>query len=88
MYYTGKTIMIDHGNALSSIMIHMSKIAVQEGQFVDQGAYLGDIGQTGRATGPHLHWGVFLGNVAVDPALVLQTLAAQPNQTASGAVSE
>jgi murein DD-endopeptidase MepM/ murein hydrolase activator NlpD len=76
MYYTGKTLMIDHGYGLMSIMIHLNKIAVQNGQRVRQGDALGEVGKTGRATGPHLHWGMSLGNIAIDPEAVLALLPA------------
>ncbi len=71
MFLMGKTVMIDHGHGLQSIYIHMSEILVREGQKVKKGAPVGKIGMTGRTTGPHLHWGVSLKNVALDPLLLL-----------------
>lgn len=71
MYYTGKTVMLDHGHGVSSIYIHMSEILVAEGERVARGQPIGKIGMSGRATGPHLHWGVYLGGVALDPALLV-----------------
>lgn len=71
MYYTGKTVMLDHGQGVSSIYIHMSEIAVRDGQHVAQGEAIGKVGMTGRATGPHLHWGVTWLNVKLDPALLV-----------------
>jgi len=71
MYLMGKTIMIDHGHGLQTIYIHMNEILVQEGQRVKKGDPVGKVGKTGRATGPHLHWGVSLENVALDPLLLL-----------------
>ncbi|WP_417798588.1 M23 family metallopeptidase [Terasakiella pusilla] len=72
MYLMGKTVMIDHGFGLQSIYIHMNEILVKEGQKVKKGDPMGKIGQSGRATGPHLHWGVSLKNVALDPLLLLK----------------
>lgn len=72
MYLMGKGIMIDHGHGLHSIYIHMDEILVEEGQFVKKGDTVGTIGMTGRATGPHVHWGISLGSVALDPQLVVK----------------
>ena len=69
MFYSGKTLMIDHGHGLSSVYIHMNEILVAEGQQVAQGDPIGKVGMTGRATGPHLHWGVTLFGTHLDPAL-------------------
>ena len=69
MFYTGKTIMIDHGLGLTSVYCHMSAILVAKGQVVHQGDPIGKVGQSGRATGPHLHWGVTWKGTHLDPAL-------------------
>lgn len=69
MFYTGKTLMIDHGLGLTSVYAHMDSIFVIEGQLVEQGQRIGAIGQTGRATGPHLHWGMTWKGVHLDPML-------------------
>ncbi|MGD1950096.1 MAG: M23 family metallopeptidase, partial [Leptolyngbyaceae cyanobacterium] len=63
----GNTIGIDHGQGLLSIMIHLSRIDVNEGDFVRAGQRIGAIGSTGASTGPHLHWGLYINQVAVDP---------------------
>jgi len=63
----GNTVGIDHGQGLLSIMIHLSRIDVKEGDFMRAGQRVGAIGSTGAATGPHLHWGLYLNQVAVDP---------------------
>jgi murein DD-endopeptidase MepM/ murein hydrolase activator NlpD len=59
--------MIDHGLGVSSIFIHLDSVEVQEGDLVRQGEIVARVGQTGRATGPHLHWGVSVGSIPVDP---------------------
>jgi len=69
MFYSGKTLMIDHGHGLSTVYIHMSEILVKDGQKVAQGDAIGKVGMSGRATGPHLHWGMSLFATHLDPAL-------------------
>lgn len=71
MYLMGQTVMIDHGMGLQSIYIHMSDILVTDGQQVKKGDPVGKVGKSGRATGPHLHWGVSLGTLALDPELLV-----------------
>lgn len=67
-YFNGKTVMIDHGGGFISMMCHLSKILVKEGQNLQRGDTVGHIGATGRATGPHLHWSVSLAGSRVDPS--------------------
>lgn len=69
MYFSGGTIMIDHGRGLASTFLHMETIAVSEGQFVRQGDPIGTIGATGRATGPHLDWRINWFGKRLDAAL-------------------
>lgn len=69
MFYTGKTVMIDHGLGLTSVYAHMDSIAVVEGQVVGQGTPIGTVGATGRATGAHLHWGLTWKGTHLDPKL-------------------
>jgi murein DD-endopeptidase MepM/ murein hydrolase activator NlpD len=64
----GNVVGIDHGQGLLSIMLHMSRIDVREGQMVTPGQVIGALGSTGAATGPHLHWGLYVNGKAVDPA--------------------
>ncbi len=63
----GNTIGVDHGQGVSSIFIHLSRIDVQEGDFVQAGQRIGAIGATGSATGPNLHWGLYVSGQSVDP---------------------
>ena len=65
----GNLIIIDHGAGLNSAFLHASKIAVREGQAVKQGDYIGNVGASGRATGPHLHWGLKWYDTRLDPLL-------------------
>jgi murein DD-endopeptidase MepM/ murein hydrolase activator NlpD len=70
-FFNGQTVMIDHGQGIISMMCHLSKIEVVKGQMIKQGDVIGKVGQTGRATGPHLHWGMSINNARVNPLLVL-----------------
>jgi murein DD-endopeptidase MepM/ murein hydrolase activator NlpD len=63
----GNTIGIDHGQGVESIFIHLNSINVQEGDRVQPGQVIGTVGNTGASTGPHLHWGLYVNGVAVDP---------------------
>lgn len=63
----GNTVAIDHGQGVGSVFIHLSRIDVQEGDRIQQGQVIGGIGATGLATGPNLHWGLFVNGKAVDP---------------------
>lgn len=74
MYFSGGTIFLDHGHGLVSAFLHLSAILVEEGQRIEQGELIGEVGATGRATGPHLDWRINIGNVRVDPKLLLPPL--------------
>ena len=67
MFFNGKTLVINHGLGLRSTYIHMSAIKVKEGERVSKGQIVGNVGETGRATGPHLHWGLRLHSTPLDP---------------------
>ncbi|MEO5338494.1 MAG: M23 family metallopeptidase [Magnetospirillum sp. WYHS-4] len=71
MLLTGRTLMIDHGHGLTSVYLHLEDIRVAEGREVAKGTVIGSVGKSGRATGPHLHWGVNLFATALDPVLVV-----------------
>lgn len=63
----GNTIGIDHGQGVTTIYLHLSKINVKEGDLVKPGQVIGAVGSTGASTGPHLHWGLYVNGLSVDP---------------------
>ncbi len=70
-FFSGNLVFLDHGQGLISTYAHMQSIEVEPGQEVQRGERIGTVGQTGRVTGPHLHWSVNLNRVKVDPSLFL-----------------
>lgn len=72
LYLTGGTLLLDHGFGISSNFLHLSRLDVKVGDRVTQGQVIGAVGATGRATGPHLHWGMNWFDVRIDPLLVLE----------------
>jgi murein DD-endopeptidase MepM/ murein hydrolase activator NlpD len=76
MFYTGGTLMLQHGHGLSTMYVHLSKILVKKGQEVKQGDKIAEVGMTGRATGPHLHWAMTLHDVFLDPSLLVGPMPA------------
>lgn len=66
-FFSGKGVVIDHGVGLFSMYFHLSEISVQPGQTLNKGDILGKVGSTGRATGPHLHWGIRVNGARVNP---------------------
>ncbi|MDX2232692.1 MAG: M23 family metallopeptidase [Leptolyngbyaceae cyanobacterium bins.349] len=64
----GNTIGLDHGQGVTSIYLHLSRINVKEGDMVQAGQVIGAVGSTGASTGPHLHWGLYVNGLSVDPA--------------------
>ena len=70
-FFNGNTVILDHGQGFISMFCHLDSIEVQTGNLLRRGETLGTVGQTGRATGPHLHWSLNLNNVRIDPMLLL-----------------
>jgi murein DD-endopeptidase MepM/ murein hydrolase activator NlpD len=74
LYFSGNTVVIDHGLGLFSLLAHLSEIDVREGDEVTASQLVGLVGATGRVTGPHLHWAVRAGDARVDPLSLLAVL--------------
>jgi murein DD-endopeptidase MepM/ murein hydrolase activator NlpD len=70
LYYSGMTVLIDHGAGLVSQYFHLDSLSVEEGQIVERGDEIGRVGSTGRVTGPHLHFGIRLFGMRADPAML------------------
>ena len=70
-FFPGRLVALDHGLGLYTLYFHLDSVAVAEGDRVDRGQTLGTVGATGRATGPHLHFGAQLGGARIDPAALL-----------------
>jgi len=82
MYFSGGTLLLDHGLGLSSAFLHLSEILVESGQRVEQGDPIARVGATGRVTGPHLDWRMNLGATRVDPELLLGPMPEATDATA------
>ncbi|MFQ5598238.1 MAG: M23 family metallopeptidase [Nitrospiria bacterium] len=72
-FFNGRSVVIDHGLGLFSMYFHLSEITVEEGMMVQRGQGIGRVGQTGRVTGPHLHWGMRLNGARIDPFSLVDT---------------
>ncbi|MDQ6973094.1 MAG: M23 family metallopeptidase, partial [Mariprofundaceae bacterium] len=71
MYLNGNTVVIGHGNGLVMVYSHMHELKLRQGDRVEAGATIGEVGMTGRATGPHLHWGVRFNQARINPLSLL-----------------
>ncbi|WP_300428557.1 peptidoglycan DD-metalloendopeptidase family protein [Candidatus Thioglobus sp.] len=71
-FFNGNAVFIDHGQGLISVYIHMNERLVNPGQIIKQGDVIGTIGQTGRATGPHLHFGIYLNKTVINPNILIK----------------
>lgn len=76
-YFTGKTVVLDHGQGLTTLYAHLSDSSVQADAAVTRGDVIGTVGASGRVTGPHLHFATYLNGTAVDPALWLEAPATE-----------
>src|SRR5262245_59217781 len=74
-YFSGDTVVIDHGQGLFSLFAHLSETSVKVGDSVEKGQVIGEVGQSGRVTGPHLHWAVRLNGARIDPLSLLAVLS-------------
>ncbi|MBB3059237.1 murein DD-endopeptidase MepM/ murein hydrolase activator NlpD [Microbulbifer rhizosphaerae] len=74
---SGEVVIIDHGQGVETLYAHLDKRLVNEGDRVEQGQILGQVGSTGKATGPHLHWELRRDGEVVDPASQVPVLAKQ-----------
>lgn len=83
LYYTGGTLMIDHGHGLVSAFLHLSKLEVKLGDEVKQGDVIALSGATGRATGPHLDWRISWFDARVDPQRLVPAMPASANKNAN-----
>ncbi|MEE9613323.1 MAG: M23 family metallopeptidase [Thermodesulfobacteriota bacterium] len=77
-YFSGRTVIVDHGLGLYTMYSHLSEIIVAEGREIGRGETVGLVGSSGRATGPHLHWGARLNGARVDPLSLMKATAEEP----------
>lgn len=71
-FFSGRSVVVDHGGEILSMYFHLEKILVHHGQIVEKGQVIGLVGSTGRATGPHLHWGIRLNGARIDPLMFIE----------------
>lgn len=81
MFYSGGTLIVDHGHGLSTVYMHLHKILVEKGRRVKQGDVIAQVGATGRVTGPHLHWGMNWFETRLDPALLVPPMPSPAGTT-------
>lgn len=82
LFFSGNTVVLDHGLGIYTFYGHLSEIDVKVGDTVDAGAVLGKVGATGRVTGPHLHWGLTVERARVNPMLLVKLLGSSPGDVA------
>jgi len=75
MYYSGGTLILDHGQGLSSTFLHLSEIVVKEGEYIEKGTVIGKVGATGRATGAHLDWRINWFTIRLDPLFLVEGIS-------------
>ena len=80
MFYSGGTLILDHGRGISSTFIHLNRILVREGQEIRRGDVLAEVGMTGRATGPHLDWRMNWFDQRIDPQLLVGPMPVPPQR--------
>ncbi len=71
-FFSGKSVVVDHGGEILSMYFHLEKILVHNGEIVEKGQVIGLVGSTGRASGPHLHWGIRLNGARIDPVKFIE----------------
>jgi murein DD-endopeptidase MepM/ murein hydrolase activator NlpD len=80
LFFTGNTLIIDHGLGVMSLLAHLSSMDVREGDTVSAGQIVGRVGSTGRVTGPHLHWALTVAGARVDPLSALTLIGESPGR--------
>jgi murein DD-endopeptidase MepM/ murein hydrolase activator NlpD len=78
-YFAGKSVFIDHGDGLITMYFHLDRLLVEKGDTVARGQRIGTVGSSGRATGPHLHFGVRWRGARIDPLLLLGPIGNLPS---------
>ena len=82
LFFSGNTVVVDHGLGIYTFYGHLSEIGVKVGEALDAGAVLGKVGATGRVTGPHLHWGLTVERARVNPLLIVKLLGSPSGEAA------
>ena len=83
LFFSGNTVVLDHGLGLYTLYAHLNSMSVKEGDMLDGNQLLGRVGSTGRVTGPHLHWSVRLNGARVNPLDLVKLIPSQPQVTES-----
>jgi murein DD-endopeptidase MepM/ murein hydrolase activator NlpD len=83
LFFSGNTVVVDHGLGIYTLYAHLSEIDVKAGDDLETGAVLGKVGATGRVTGPHLHWGLTVERARVNPLLLVKLLGSSSVQAAA-----